>query len=114
MAGEEEGGGEDDVAGVDFGEVEGVEEGLAVAFPGDGDGGAVAEVGVDVAVEVGGDEVKVALGEVVEGGAAGKDAAEVHVGAFEGAFLVGALGGRSRRRGWGCLGCRGLRWGWGR
>ena len=52
LTGGEEGGGEDDVAGVDFGDVEGIEEGLAVAFAGDGDGGAIAEDGADVAVVV--------------------------------------------------------------
>lgn len=92
LTGGEEGGGEDDVAGVDFGDVEGIEEGLAVAFAGDGDGGAIAEDGADVAVVVRGDAVDVSLGEVVEGVAGGEDAAEVCVGAFDGAFLEGAVG----------------------
>ena len=92
MTGGEEGRSEDDVARRDFGDVEGVEEGLAVAFAGDGDGGAVAEDGADVAVVVRGDAIDVMLGEMVEGAAGGEDAAEVCVGAFDGAFLEGAVG----------------------
>ena len=92
LTGGEEGRSEDDVARRDFGDVEGVEEGLAVAFAGDGDGGAVAEDGADVAVVVRGDAIDVMLGEMVEGAAGGEDAAEVCVGALDGAFLEGAVG----------------------
>lgn len=88
----DEGWGADDIAGWDLGDAQGVEECLAIELTGDLDGGAVAEVGLDVAVEVGSYAVDVVLNQRIEVGAFGEDGTGIFVGAFEGAFLVGAAG----------------------